>query len=252
MNPASRLLDLAKAAATTKSGAQDRALDKWSIVLRQPGDPDKLNSTVVPRRLVKALDQADYLEATLKDMGISPRLYGNDLLMVRHAFSPGGVSDLWTRVLAHLSPEVLKSLAWQAWAIKSGEEPVDATALKELRERVSELTAVLDQGVGLPGTMIAQLKQQLQALDESIRDYAITGIDPISKEIKSSVVDIVENSDAIKAALQTGDPKAKTALQKFGNLLRKGNETLQSTGKPAAAINSLLALGKETFKMLGE
>lgn len=252
MNPASRLLALAKTAASNKAAQNDRANAKWMTVLRQPGDPEKLNDTTVPRRLVKVLDQVDDLEGILSDMAIDSTLYHNDLVKVRNAFSPSRMGDQWANVIGQLSPEVIKSLAWQAWVIKSREEPVDEIALKELQQRISELTAMLDESIGLPDRLTVQIRRQLQALEESLKDYAITGIDPISKEIKNSVVDIVENGDAIRDALATADPKDKGVLQGFAQIVLKGNEILQSTGKPAAAINSLIALGKEVFKMLTE
>lgn len=250
MNPGSRLLALMKASTTGLVPQNETARKRWLTVLKQPGDSEKLTDHLISRRLLKAIDQVDVLERLLIDLNVDSALFHNDLVKVRNSLSPSRLGDQWSTVATGFSSEVLKSLGWQAWVVGSKEETIDEAVLQDLRSKISGLIRSLNEGSGIPSGIAEQIKSQLEALGTSLNDYSITGIDPISKDLKHCIVDVVENSEELKEVMSSGNKNAKNIMHGFSDVLLKTNTAVQSTGKTAAAVNSLMNVGKEVFKLL--
>lgn len=244
------MLLLMKTAIAGPPNHSELARKRWATVLRQASDPDSITDHLISRRLIKAIDQVDDLEKSLIDMKVDSALFHNDLIRLRKALSPSRLGEKWLSVAESVAPEVLKSLAWQNWVVGSKEEPIDEAALNDLKNKISDLIKSLDVDSGLPQSLVEQIRRQLVALEDSLIDYAITGVGPISKELKNCIVDIVENSEELKEVMSSENKKAKDILHKFADAVFRTNEAVQSTGKTAAAVNSLMNFGKEVFKLL--
>jgi hypothetical protein len=191
-------------------------VEVWTQVFRITGSDAPTTAVEVARLVGLLRDQLNEVERKMRTTSVRPQRYESAFNHLSNALDVQTLSRPWNQLNQYLRPEVLDAIGWCADTLPAEEDVIDPDHLAHFEEEVrvfGERIADSD----LPDYVKAFILQQVDIIEQAIREYPVTGARAFRRGYVNSFVNFTENQDTF---LEREDEEEMQTLRTFWSQLQ--------------------------------